>query len=251
VWTTAIFWLLVLASVLIAAFVWHRLPEQRSFSYLVQWSFRLVAGAVRGAPWNDCDYRFHRFGRLELKDDLDHRLAPMQLTLDTQLTLITFRDKDVWSSLLAELQADDTAPAGHGGTLAEARANLVQNVRSLQRGLLDVGSIKSPSASARLGPLILRAKPSTQMEKVSSDLCLMKPTSRPLRSTFSNSATPPAPDSRTVWSVRNAQSSSTLPGGASLSSARSTAVLSGAGSLSKATSTSTPSVRSSIVQMAA
>jgi uncharacterized membrane protein YphA (DoxX/SURF4 family) len=45
VWTTAIFWLLVLASVLIAAFVWRRFPEQRSFPILVQWSIRLVMGA--------------------------------------------------------------------------------------------------------------------------------------------------------------------------------------------------------------
>jgi uncharacterized membrane protein YphA (DoxX/SURF4 family) len=45
VWTTAIFWLLVLVSVLIAASVWQRLPEQRSASNLVQWSFRLVIGA--------------------------------------------------------------------------------------------------------------------------------------------------------------------------------------------------------------
>ena len=42
---TAVFWLLVLASVLIAAYVWRRLPEQRKVSNLVQWSFRLVIGA--------------------------------------------------------------------------------------------------------------------------------------------------------------------------------------------------------------
>ncbi|TMJ57668.1 MAG: DoxX family protein [Alphaproteobacteria bacterium] len=42
---TAVFWLLVLASVLIAAYVWRRFPEQRKFSNLVQWSFRLVIGA--------------------------------------------------------------------------------------------------------------------------------------------------------------------------------------------------------------
>ena len=45
VWTTAVFWLLVLASVVIAAAVWQRLPEQRTLSNLVQWSFRLVMGA--------------------------------------------------------------------------------------------------------------------------------------------------------------------------------------------------------------
>jgi uncharacterized membrane protein YphA (DoxX/SURF4 family) len=45
VWTTAVFWLLVLASVVIAVYVWNRLPEQRSFSNTVQWAIRLVMGA--------------------------------------------------------------------------------------------------------------------------------------------------------------------------------------------------------------
>ena len=45
VWTTAVFWLLVLASVVIVAFVWSRLPEQRTLSNLVQWLIRLVMGA--------------------------------------------------------------------------------------------------------------------------------------------------------------------------------------------------------------
>jgi len=45
VWTTAVFWLLVLASVVIVVTVWIRLPEQRTFSNLVQWSIRLVMGA--------------------------------------------------------------------------------------------------------------------------------------------------------------------------------------------------------------
>ena len=44
VWPTAVFWLLVLASVVIAVTVWVRLPEQRTFSNLLQWSIRLVMG---------------------------------------------------------------------------------------------------------------------------------------------------------------------------------------------------------------
>ena len=44
-WTTAVFWLLVFASVLIAVIVWRRLPEQRRFSNLIQWAIRLVMGA--------------------------------------------------------------------------------------------------------------------------------------------------------------------------------------------------------------
>ena len=47
VWTTAVFWLLVLASVLIAAAVWQRFPEQRRFPNLAQWSFRFVIGALQ------------------------------------------------------------------------------------------------------------------------------------------------------------------------------------------------------------
>src|SRR5205085_585125 len=42
---TAIFWLLVAASVVIAAFVWNRLPEQRTLSNIAQWLIRLVMGA--------------------------------------------------------------------------------------------------------------------------------------------------------------------------------------------------------------
>ena len=44
-WTTAVFWLLMIASVGIAAFVWRHLPEQRAFRNLAQWSFRFVMGA--------------------------------------------------------------------------------------------------------------------------------------------------------------------------------------------------------------
>jgi len=44
-WTTAVFWLLVLASILIALISWQRLPEQRRFSNLMQWAIRLVMGA--------------------------------------------------------------------------------------------------------------------------------------------------------------------------------------------------------------
>src|ERR1700731_3211502 len=45
VWTTAVFWLLLIASVAIAGVVWQRLPEQRSVPNLVQWLIRLVMGA--------------------------------------------------------------------------------------------------------------------------------------------------------------------------------------------------------------
>ena len=44
-WMTAVFWLLVLASVLIAVSVWRRHPAQRSFQSLARWSFRFVIGA--------------------------------------------------------------------------------------------------------------------------------------------------------------------------------------------------------------
>ena len=45
VWTTAVFWLLVVASVLIAARVWHRFLEQRTFSNIIRWAIRLIMGA--------------------------------------------------------------------------------------------------------------------------------------------------------------------------------------------------------------
>jgi len=38
-WPTLVFWLLVVASSVIAVIVWRRSPEQRDFSHLAQWSF--------------------------------------------------------------------------------------------------------------------------------------------------------------------------------------------------------------------
>jgi len=45
-WTTAIFWLLLAASLAIAACAWRALPPQRSFAHLCQWAFRLLIGAM-------------------------------------------------------------------------------------------------------------------------------------------------------------------------------------------------------------
>jgi uncharacterized membrane protein YphA (DoxX/SURF4 family) len=44
IWPTPIFWLLMIGSVAIAILVWRRFPEQRCFSRLAQWGFRLVIG---------------------------------------------------------------------------------------------------------------------------------------------------------------------------------------------------------------
>jgi uncharacterized membrane protein YphA (DoxX/SURF4 family) len=44
IWPTAVFWLLLIGSVAIAVIVWRRRPEQRNFSHLAQWSFRVVMG---------------------------------------------------------------------------------------------------------------------------------------------------------------------------------------------------------------
>ena len=45
VWTTPVFWVLVVASIVIAAYVWERYPEQRTLPRLLQWLFRLIIGA--------------------------------------------------------------------------------------------------------------------------------------------------------------------------------------------------------------
>jgi uncharacterized membrane protein YphA (DoxX/SURF4 family) len=45
VWTTPVFWALLVASVAIAAYVWRRFPEQRTLPRLLQWLFRLIIGA--------------------------------------------------------------------------------------------------------------------------------------------------------------------------------------------------------------
>lgn len=45
-WTTAVFWLLIVASIVIAAVAWARLPEQRTGRNLAAWAFRFVIGAM-------------------------------------------------------------------------------------------------------------------------------------------------------------------------------------------------------------
>ena len=45
-WTTAIFWLLGLASVVIAIYVFSTIPSQRRLTYIYDWIFRLLIGAM-------------------------------------------------------------------------------------------------------------------------------------------------------------------------------------------------------------
>jgi hypothetical protein len=45
-WTTAIFWLLLIASAAIAAYAWLRVPGQRNGRNLADWLFRLVIGCM-------------------------------------------------------------------------------------------------------------------------------------------------------------------------------------------------------------
>jgi uncharacterized membrane protein YphA (DoxX/SURF4 family) len=45
-WTTAIFWLLLLASVGVAAYAWSAIPGQRTVAHLGNWGFRLFIGAM-------------------------------------------------------------------------------------------------------------------------------------------------------------------------------------------------------------
>jgi len=45
-WTTAVFWVLMLASIGIAAYAWRRVPGQRSGANLCDWLFRLVIGCM-------------------------------------------------------------------------------------------------------------------------------------------------------------------------------------------------------------
>jgi uncharacterized membrane protein YphA (DoxX/SURF4 family) len=45
-WTTAVFWLLLIASIAIAAYCLVALPEQRRADRVVQWVFRLLIGAM-------------------------------------------------------------------------------------------------------------------------------------------------------------------------------------------------------------
>jgi uncharacterized membrane protein YphA (DoxX/SURF4 family) len=45
-WTTVIFWLLLGASIAIAAYAYRTIPEQRCLIHLGNWGFRLVIGAM-------------------------------------------------------------------------------------------------------------------------------------------------------------------------------------------------------------
>jgi uncharacterized membrane protein YphA (DoxX/SURF4 family) len=45
-WTTAIFWLLLVASVVIATYAYRTIPEQRSLAHLCNWGFRVMIVAM-------------------------------------------------------------------------------------------------------------------------------------------------------------------------------------------------------------
>ena len=45
-WTTAVFWLLILASIAIAAYAFATFPEQRHGRHLCRWLFRFLIGAM-------------------------------------------------------------------------------------------------------------------------------------------------------------------------------------------------------------
>jgi uncharacterized membrane protein YphA (DoxX/SURF4 family) len=45
-WTTAIFWLLVLASIVIAIYAFRTIPGQRTLEHVCNWGFRLLIGAM-------------------------------------------------------------------------------------------------------------------------------------------------------------------------------------------------------------
>jgi len=45
-WTTGVFWLLIVASVVIAVYAWGRIPEQRASRHFAAWVFRFVIGAM-------------------------------------------------------------------------------------------------------------------------------------------------------------------------------------------------------------
>jgi uncharacterized membrane protein YphA (DoxX/SURF4 family) len=45
-WTTVIFWLLVIASIAIAVYVYRRMPEQRRFEHVCNWAFRFFIGCL-------------------------------------------------------------------------------------------------------------------------------------------------------------------------------------------------------------
>jgi uncharacterized membrane protein YphA (DoxX/SURF4 family) len=45
-WTTAVFWILLLASIGIAAYAWHSVPGQKGAATLCDWAFRVLVGCM-------------------------------------------------------------------------------------------------------------------------------------------------------------------------------------------------------------
>ena len=46
VWTTAVFWLLVLASIAVAVYAFRTVPGQRSLEHVGNWAFRFLIGCM-------------------------------------------------------------------------------------------------------------------------------------------------------------------------------------------------------------
>ncbi len=86
-WTTPVFWLLLVASVAIAAAAWRRLPSQRGPRHLAIWLLRLAVGLMwwQGSLWKiPPDY-----GALVywMKQIVDHAVIPLHGALVRDLVL--------------------------------------------------------------------------------------------------------------------------------------------------------------------
>src|SRR5919201_2010757 len=65
-WTTAIFWLLLVASIAIAIHVYRSIPGQRSIEHVSNWAFRLVIGCMWWQPPFYTDHPDQPFGETGL-----------------------------------------------------------------------------------------------------------------------------------------------------------------------------------------
>ena len=77
-WTTLVFWLLLIWSVVIAAVMWRRLPSQRGPRHLAIWLLRLAVGVMwwQGSLWKIPP----NYGGLIywMKQIVDHAVIPLQ-----------------------------------------------------------------------------------------------------------------------------------------------------------------------------
>ena len=86
-WFTPVFWLLLLASVVVAILVWRQQPEQRTVRYLGVWGLRVLMGSMW---WQQTLWKIPpNFGGLQywMQQEADHAAIALQGALVRDVVL--------------------------------------------------------------------------------------------------------------------------------------------------------------------